>query len=179
MHWEQRLLHRVCSLGTRSTHSIPRYRTNQIRDQICLPLRVFRHHGALLWSHLVCPKRFLWTIISIQFVVDLGTVIVSFSQCQPIYEFWGPNTKEHCWDPKVQQYTGYFQGCKMRLSQISWVSGLIISSCVLFCGSDPGWVPSKFVLEPKHEAVDEAVAFSAYGPRRVVGVDLRQDPVWR
>jgi hypothetical protein len=125
------------------------------------------------------PKRFLWTIISIQFVVDLGTVIVSFSQCQPIYEFWGPNTKEHCWDPKVQQYTGYFQGCKMRLSQISWVSGLIISSCVLFCGSDPGWVPSKFVLEPKHEAVDEAVAFSAYGPRRVVGVDLRQDPVWR
>ncbi|KAF2658530.1 hypothetical protein K491DRAFT_676349 [Lophiostoma macrostomum CBS 122681] len=45
------------------------------------------------------PKRFLWTIIGIQFVVD----------CQPIYEFWGPNSKDHCWDPRVQQYTGFFQ----------------------------------------------------------------------
>jgi hypothetical protein len=61
------------------------------------------------------PKRLLWSIISIQFVVDLGTVIVSFAQCQPIYEFWGPNTKAHCWNPKVQQYTGYFQGCKIKV----------------------------------------------------------------
>jgi hypothetical protein len=57
------------------------------------------------------PKRFLWSIIFIQFLVDLGTVIISFSQCQPMYEFWGPNPRAHCWDPKIQRSTGYFQGC--------------------------------------------------------------------
>jgi hypothetical protein len=94
------------------------------------------------------PKRFLWSIILIQFLVDLGTVIVSFSQCQPIYEFWGTNTKEHCWDPKVQQYTGYFQGCMRSPLQRSQPEKLINSSCVLLCGSDIGWVPCKSVLEP-------------------------------
>jgi len=66
------------------------------------------------------PRRVLWVVISIQFIVDLGTVIVSFSQCQPIYEFWGTNAKEHCWDPKVQQYTGYFQGCMTSPSLRKW-----------------------------------------------------------
>lgn len=58
------------------------------------------------------PKRCLWFVIGLQFVVDVGTVVVSSAQCQPIYEFWGPNPKAHCWNSKVQQHTGYFQGCK-------------------------------------------------------------------
>jgi hypothetical protein len=58
------------------------------------------------------PRRFLWSVICVQSVSDVGTIIISFSQCQPIYEFWGTNPKDYCWDPKVQQYTGFFQGCK-------------------------------------------------------------------
>lgn len=60
-------------------------------------------------------RRFLWTIISIQFVVDVGTVIISFSQCRPITGFWDPSVAANCWPPKVQQYTGYFQGCMCNL----------------------------------------------------------------
>jgi hypothetical protein len=58
------------------------------------------------------PRRVLWAVICLQSVTDVGTIIISFSQCQPIYEFWGTNPKEHCWDPRVQQYTGFYQGCK-------------------------------------------------------------------
>lgn len=64
-------------------------------------------------------KRFLWTIIGLQFVIDVGTVIISFAQCTPITAFWGPEAKTHCWNPIVQQYTGYFQGCKCR--HTSWL----------------------------------------------------------
>ena len=56
-------------------------------------------------------RRFLLTIIAIQFIVDVGTVIISFSQCRPIAGFWNPHIQAHCWPPKVQEYTGFFQGC--------------------------------------------------------------------
>lgn len=56
--------------------------------------------------------KFLWGIIAIQFVVDVGTVIVSMSQCRPIEGFWDKSVEAGCWDPHVQQYTGFFQGCK-------------------------------------------------------------------
>ncbi|KAF2438305.1 hypothetical protein P171DRAFT_504428 [Karstenula rhodostoma CBS 690.94] len=55
-------------------------------------------------------RRFLWTVIGIQFVVDVSTVIISFTQCRPVSAYWGPNAKQYCWDPVVQQYTGFFQG---------------------------------------------------------------------
>ncbi|KAM5441452.1 hypothetical protein MferCBS31731_003523 [Microsporum ferrugineum] len=55
-------------------------------------------------------SRLLWTLIWIQFVVDIGTVIISFVQCRPIYKFWDPSVPGHCWPPTVQQYVGYFQG---------------------------------------------------------------------
>ncbi|KAK3207682.1 hypothetical protein GRF29_96g28712 [Pseudopithomyces chartarum] len=55
-------------------------------------------------------RRFLWAVMGTQFVVDVGTVIVSFAQCKPVSAYWGPDAKKHCWDPVVQQYTGFFQG---------------------------------------------------------------------
>lgn len=57
------------------------------------------------------PNRFLWTVVWLQFLVDVATVIVSFAQCQPISAFWEPDPQKYCWSPKVQQYTGFFQGC--------------------------------------------------------------------
>jgi hypothetical protein len=57
-------------------------------------------------------RRYLWVIIVAQFVVDVGTVIVSFAQCQPISDFWERGAAGNCWSPFIQQYTGYFQGCE-------------------------------------------------------------------
>lgn len=55
-------------------------------------------------------KRFLWSIISAQFVVDVGCIIVSFSQCQPIEGFWEGGPNAHCWPAIIQEYAGFFQG---------------------------------------------------------------------
>lgn len=57
-------------------------------------------------------SRMLWTLIWIQFVVDVGTVIISFVQCRPINKFWDAGVPGHCWAPTVQQYVGFFQGSK-------------------------------------------------------------------
>ncbi|KAI0117177.1 hypothetical protein F4814DRAFT_448182 [Daldinia grandis] len=56
------------------------------------------------------PRMFLWTIIGIQFVFDVGAVIISYTQCHPIEAFWNASIDGHCWPPYVQQYTGFFQG---------------------------------------------------------------------
>ncbi|KAK2831911.1 hypothetical protein FQN49_007042, partial [Arthroderma sp. PD_2] len=55
-------------------------------------------------------SRVLWSLIWIQFVVDIATVIISFAQCRPISKFWNNSIPGSCWAPTVQQNTGYFQG---------------------------------------------------------------------
>jgi hypothetical protein len=57
-------------------------------------------------------KVFLWSVIGAQFVVDVGTVIISFAQCRPIEGYWDKSLNADCWPPHIQQYTGFFQGCK-------------------------------------------------------------------
>ncbi|KAI1770224.1 integral membrane protein [Hypoxylon cercidicola] len=69
---------------------------------------------AFLLLRLIPPsksrRRFLWAIIWIQFVVDIGTVIISFSQCRPMEGFWNTAADADCWPPYVQQYVGFVQG---------------------------------------------------------------------
>ncbi|KAI1455341.1 hypothetical protein F4805DRAFT_476876 [Annulohypoxylon moriforme] len=68
---------------------------------------------AFLLLGLMPPKkiqrRFLWAIICVQFVVDIGTVIIGLAQCQPLNGYWDPNVGASCWPRAVQQYAGYFQ----------------------------------------------------------------------
>lgn len=70
---------------------------------------------ALLLLSIIPPNTsrrvFLWCIIAVQVVVDVGTVIISFSQCRPIEGFWDQSIESDCWPPYVQQYTGFTQGC--------------------------------------------------------------------
>lgn len=70
---------------------------------------------AFLLLSIIPPTRwrkiFLWSVIGAQFVVDVGTVIISFSQCRPIEGFWDKGVNADCWEPYVQQYTGFAQGC--------------------------------------------------------------------
>ncbi|KAJ0107473.1 hypothetical protein J7T55_007662 [Diaporthe amygdali] len=71
----------------------------------------------------------LWSIIAIQFVVDLGTVIISLVQCRPIVGFWDKSIEAGCWDPRVQQYAGFLQGLAlsavMGLSIIAMVASIV------------------------------------------------------
>ncbi|KAI0096316.1 hypothetical protein F4776DRAFT_651703 [Hypoxylon sp. NC0597] len=55
-------------------------------------------------------QRFLWAIIWVQLIVDIGIIIISFAQCQPLYGYWDSNAEANCWPPHVQLYAGYFQG---------------------------------------------------------------------
>ncbi|KAI1097191.1 hypothetical protein F4804DRAFT_328354 [Jackrogersella minutella] len=55
-------------------------------------------------------RRFLWAIIFIQFVADVGTVIIIFAQCKPIEGFWDKRIKATCWPADTQVYAGYLQG---------------------------------------------------------------------
>ncbi|CAG8979938.1 hypothetical protein HYALB_00013361 [Hymenoscyphus albidus] len=60
-------------------------------------------------------RRFVWTVIMTQFVVDIGTIIISYAQCRPVNRYWNLEVQGTCWEPVVQQYTGFFQGCECRL----------------------------------------------------------------
>ncbi|PLB51569.1 integral membrane protein [Aspergillus steynii IBT 23096] len=68
---------------------------------------------AFLLLSLVPPipwrSRLLWSIICLQFVIDCGTVVVSFAQCTPMRRYWDHSVPGSCWPPNVQRNTGYFQ----------------------------------------------------------------------
>ncbi|OTA82739.1 hypothetical protein M434DRAFT_37017 [Hypoxylon sp. CO27-5] len=54
-------------------------------------------------------RRFLWAVIWIQFVLDVGTVILIYAQCQPIDGFWNKSINAKCLPPYAQVYAGYLQ----------------------------------------------------------------------
>lgn len=64
-------------------------------------------------AHKGARPKILWSIIATQFVVDVATVIISMVQCRPIAGFWNKNIEAGCWDPRVQQYAGFLQGCEL------------------------------------------------------------------
>lgn len=115
---------------------------------------------AFLLLGLLPPKgprsvrpKILWSIIAIQFVVDLATVIISTVQCRPIEGFWNKNIQANCWDPRVQQYAGFLQGCKLSPKLFlakSTLALLILPSRKLHRGPSAGSVSDQSVLERKH-----------------------------
>ncbi|OAA52904.1 integral membrane protein [Cordyceps fumosorosea ARSEF 2679] len=58
----------------------------------------------------VTRRGLLWTVIITAFVIDLGTLIISFSQCRPIAAFWDGRDNPDCWPKQVQRDAGFFQG---------------------------------------------------------------------
>ena len=64
------------------------------------------------------PRRRFWFygIIASQFIVNSVTFILILVQCKPIEKLWNkdPHIEGTCWSLKVQEYTGYFQGCECR-----------------------------------------------------------------
>ncbi|KAJ2990678.1 hypothetical protein NUW58_g2640 [Xylaria curta] len=69
---------------------------------------------AFLLLSLVPPtmhrRRFLWGIITLQFIIDVVTVITGISECRPLEKFWDPSVEGECWPRSVQQTVGTVQG---------------------------------------------------------------------
>ncbi|KAL3481359.1 hypothetical protein BJX99DRAFT_271289 [Aspergillus californicus] len=55
-------------------------------------------------------SRLLWTMIWVQFVVDIGAVIIISFRCRSIKMNWDPSVFGQCWSPIVQQSAGYIHG---------------------------------------------------------------------
>lgn len=77
---------------------------------------------ALLLLDLIPPqpwrRNLLWTLIILQFVVDVATVIVTYAQCTPVRGFWDHSLRAKCWASYIQANTGYFQGCRCRRTYV-------------------------------------------------------------
>ncbi|KAM3554240.1 hypothetical protein MY1884_006232 [Beauveria asiatica] len=58
----------------------------------------------------VTRRGLLWTVIITAFIIDVGTLIISFSQCRPIAAFWDGRENPDCWPKEVQRDAGFFQG---------------------------------------------------------------------
>ncbi|KAI1192654.1 integral membrane protein [Nemania serpens] len=69
---------------------------------------------AFLLLSLVPPtlnrRRFLWGIITLQFIIDVVTIITGISECHPPEKFWDPSVEGECWPRSVQQTIGTVQG---------------------------------------------------------------------
>jgi hypothetical protein len=74
---------------------------------------------ALMYRLFGTTKYRRWFIIFLMtqtIVINLVTAITIFTQCPNVRSLWDPvNFPGKCWSPLVQEYTGFFQGCKILL----------------------------------------------------------------
>jgi hypothetical protein len=128
---------------------------------------------AFLLLQIVPPDRprraILWFIICLQLVIDIGTVIISTVQCVPLSDFWEKGPTGNCWDPIIQQYTGYVQGCEW-LARKRFIDQYAKPdrSDMFNCGLNTIALSREFILEPKHEAFHQDISFVVDGTRDIV-----------
>lgn len=62
----------------------------------------------------------LWVLVCLQVIVNMMFIVIIFLQCPGhASAIWQHPGQAKCWDPHVQAYYGYFQGCKDILSASS------------------------------------------------------------
>ena len=58
----------------------------------------------------------LWILLGLQLIVNFIFILTIFIQCPGHSSaIWEHSGKANCWDPRVQSYYGYFQGCEDSL----------------------------------------------------------------
>lgn len=84
---------------------------------------------ALLLQRLMNRNRLqelvLWSTIASLLIVNLACTIITFAQCTPVQALWNRAIlRSHCWNPVIQQDTGYFQSGKTKsnVQFISWAA---------------------------------------------------------
>ena len=59
----------------------------------------------------VTRRRFLYSLAALQLAINGSTSIIILVQCRPIQKFWNRRVEGDCWNPHVQEYYSFFQGC--------------------------------------------------------------------
>lgn len=89
----------------------------------------------------VTRRRFLYSLMALQFTVNGITAIIITVQCRPIQALWNHKIEgSSCWNPRVQEYYSYFQGCKSIVLRRCFPTNLI--SCQRNYRFYSGRVPS-------------------------------------
>lgn len=58
----------------------------------------------------ITRRRFLYSLMALQFAINGSTAIIILVQCRPIQALWNHQVDGDCWDPRVQEYYSFFQG---------------------------------------------------------------------
>ena len=59
-------------------------------------------------------KRFLYSLMALQFAINGSTAILIMVQCEPVQALWNRKIENTCLSPRVQEYYSFFQGCRSR-----------------------------------------------------------------
>ena len=62
----------------------------------------------------IARKRFLYSLMALQFAVNGSTAILIMAQCRPVQALWNRKIENNCLSPRVQEYYSFFQGCRSR-----------------------------------------------------------------
>ena len=65
-------------------------------------------------QNFITRRRFLYLLMALQFAVNGITAIIIMVQCRPIQKLWNHKVEGDCWNPRVQEYYSFFQGCKSK-----------------------------------------------------------------
>ena len=60
----------------------------------------------------VMRRRFLYSLMALQFAVNGTTAIIIMAQCRSIQALWNHKVEGACLNPRIQEYYSFFQGCK-------------------------------------------------------------------
>lgn len=58
----------------------------------------------------ITRRRFLYSLMALQFAVNGSTAIIIMVQCRPVQALWNHKVEGDCWNPRVQEYYSFFQG---------------------------------------------------------------------
>ena len=62
----------------------------------------------------IAQKRFLYSLMALQFAVNGSTATLIMAQCRPVQALWNREIEDNCLSPRVQEYYSFFQGCRSR-----------------------------------------------------------------
>lgn len=89
----------------------------------------------------IVRRRFLYSLMALQFAINGSTAIIIMVQCRPIEALWNHKVEGDCLNPQVQEYYSYFQGCTFWLSPCHDVFLTDSTSCQRDYGFHSGRVP--------------------------------------
>lgn len=65
-----------------------------------------------IFQKFMARRRFLYSLMALQFAINGTTAMIIMLQCRPIQALWNHKLEGDCLNHHVQDYFSYFQGCR-------------------------------------------------------------------